>query len=384
MSCDVFLSHSVKDKTVAEAIAGRLESESVICWMAPRDVVPGADWGESIIDAIESSRIMVLIFSQNANASPQIKREVERAVNKGVYIIPFRVEDIPPAKALEYFISTSQWMDAFPPPLERHLDNLTRAVKAVLRSPPLPGANVQTQTERERLVLMGQTSQAPARKLSVIAGWIALAMIVGGGGWYLGHKNHAQSAKSSRPEQAKREVAIVPTGDEEAGKQPESSATQPRGKTVKNPVVLPAEDVANAARGQQEVWSNHADTTPNSKTTALPSKIPPVGGPWPLIIPKIAGTWRDSDSRAVSQITQDGDSFRFSRWGTLTNGTRFQSSGRGTISGQRFTSTYYAQYETGEDSSGECSGSISEDKMHIQLECSDSLFGTLAGAASRE
>jgi len=48
-------------------------------------VVPGADWGESIINAIESSRIMVLIFSQSVNASPQIKREVERAVNKGVY-----------------------------------------------------------------------------------------------------------------------------------------------------------------------------------------------------------------------------------------------------------------------------------------------------------
>jgi hypothetical protein len=50
----------------------------------------------------------LLIFSQSANASPQIKREVERAVNKGIYIIPFRVEDIPPAKALEYFSSTSQ------------------------------------------------------------------------------------------------------------------------------------------------------------------------------------------------------------------------------------------------------------------------------------
>jgi hypothetical protein len=60
-----------------------------------------------IINAIESSRIMILIFSKSANVSPQIKREVERAVNKGVYIIPFRVDDIPPARSLEYFISTS-------------------------------------------------------------------------------------------------------------------------------------------------------------------------------------------------------------------------------------------------------------------------------------
>ena len=63
MAHDVFVSHSVKDKAVAEAIVALLEEDSVTCWIAPRDVIPGADWGESIIDAIESSRIMILIFS---------------------------------------------------------------------------------------------------------------------------------------------------------------------------------------------------------------------------------------------------------------------------------------------------------------------------------
>jgi TolB-like protein len=135
MAHDVFVSYSVKDKAVADAIVSRLEAGSVTCWIAPRDVVPGADWGESIIDAIESSRIMILVFSQNANVSSQIKREVERAVNKGVYIIPFRVEDVPPTRALEYFISSSQWMDAFSPPLEHHVDNLAKTVIRVLASP---------------------------------------------------------------------------------------------------------------------------------------------------------------------------------------------------------------------------------------------------------
>ena len=46
----VFLSHSVKDKAVADAIVARLEADSVTCWVAPRDVVPGADWGESNYD----------------------------------------------------------------------------------------------------------------------------------------------------------------------------------------------------------------------------------------------------------------------------------------------------------------------------------------------
>ncbi len=138
MAHDVFLSHSVKDKAVAEAIVARLEAESVPCWIAPRDVVPGARWGESIINAIESSRVMILVFSKSANKSPQIEREVERAVNKEVYIIPFRIDDITPSKNLEYFISNSQWMDAFSPPLERHLGNLAKTIKAVLANSSLP------------------------------------------------------------------------------------------------------------------------------------------------------------------------------------------------------------------------------------------------------
>jgi hypothetical protein len=83
MAHDVFLSHSVKDKTVAEAIVGRLESASVTCWMAPRDVVPGADWGESIINAIESSRIMVLIFPKARTPRPKSSAKSSAQLTRG-------------------------------------------------------------------------------------------------------------------------------------------------------------------------------------------------------------------------------------------------------------------------------------------------------------
>ncbi|HEX8076629.1 MAG TPA: TIR domain-containing protein, partial [Chthoniobacterales bacterium] len=143
MAHDVFVSHSAKDKTVSDALVAKLEEQGIRCWVAPRDVVPGADWGESIIDAIESSRIMVLIFSANANVSPQIKREIERAVDKGVYTIPFRIEDVQPTKALEYFISSAHWLDAFSQPLGQHLDSLAKTIKAIL-STPRPGSAAET------------------------------------------------------------------------------------------------------------------------------------------------------------------------------------------------------------------------------------------------
>jgi len=187
MAHDVFVSHSVKDKAVAEKIVARLEAESIRCWVAPRDVVPGADWGESIIDAIGSSRIMILIFSRSANLSPQIKREVERAVDKEVYMIPFRVEDIEPTKALEYFISTSQWMDAFAPPLEQHLDKLAYAVKAILVRPPDVAAVANKPVEPVRRDEIPDQTRDSARHspawLRPVAVGVGL-LILGTAAWY--------------------------------------------------------------------------------------------------------------------------------------------------------------------------------------------------------
>jgi len=136
---------------------------------------------------------MILIFSRNADASPQIKREVERAVNKGVYVIPFRVEDIPPTKSLEYFISTSQWMDAFSPPLERHLDNLAKTVQAVLKRPPLTAVNVPSQPEKPSIPT--PRIHPPRRKSILIAALIAALVIVGGAGWFLVQKKKGPPEK---------------------------------------------------------------------------------------------------------------------------------------------------------------------------------------------
>lgn len=132
MAHDVFISHSGKDKTVADAVCATLERGGTRCWIAPRDIVPGTQWGEAIIDAISNCKVMVLVFSSNANESQQIVREVERAVNKGIPVIPFRVEDVDPNKSLEYYISAPHWLDALTPPLEQHIEQLNSTIKLLL------------------------------------------------------------------------------------------------------------------------------------------------------------------------------------------------------------------------------------------------------------
>lgn len=143
MAHDVFVSYSSKDKVVADAVCARLESRGVRCWIAPRDVQPGINYGAAIIDAIHGSRVMVLVLSSSANASPHIPHEIERAVSAGVTILPFRIEDVTPAKSLDLFIGSVHWLDALTPPLDRHLDHLAESVLKLLpelprTSPPPP------------------------------------------------------------------------------------------------------------------------------------------------------------------------------------------------------------------------------------------------------
>lgn len=129
---DIFISYSSKDKLTAEKICSYLEANGVRCWITPRDVLPGSNWGESIIDAINDAQAMLLVFSSNSNISEHIKREVERAVSRGKAIIPFRIEDVMPCKSLEYFISAQHWLDAYTPPLEKHLQHLAKTIKMLL------------------------------------------------------------------------------------------------------------------------------------------------------------------------------------------------------------------------------------------------------------
>ncbi len=124
MAHDLFVSYSQPDREAALTLVQRLEARGISVWIAPRDVSPAADWAAEIIDAISSARLMVLVFSGSSNDSSQVRREVERAVHKQLPVLPFRIANVLPSKSLEYFLSTQHWMDAFPPPLEPHIDRL--------------------------------------------------------------------------------------------------------------------------------------------------------------------------------------------------------------------------------------------------------------------
>jgi hypothetical protein len=121
---DVFVSYASVDKPIADAAVASLEAAGLRCWYAPRDVLPGADWAGSIIDAITSSRLAVLVFSDATNASEHIIREVRQAADAGVPIVPFRIAPVGPSRALQYYIGGTHWLDAITEPRETHFGRL--------------------------------------------------------------------------------------------------------------------------------------------------------------------------------------------------------------------------------------------------------------------
>jgi len=133
----VFISYSQADRECAFELVGQLEEQGVQCWIAPRDIAPSADWAAEIMDAISAAQVMILVFSASSNQSPQVRREVERAVHKQLSILPFRIEDVLPSKSLEFFLSTQHWMDAFPPPRGAHYARLYSHLKTQLNSTQL-------------------------------------------------------------------------------------------------------------------------------------------------------------------------------------------------------------------------------------------------------
>jgi hypothetical protein len=80
-------------------------------------VLPGTNWGESIIDAIETCKVVVLVYSAAANTSNAVMREVERAMHFGKPIIPMRLEKVPIAKSMSFYLASCHWLDAITPPL---------------------------------------------------------------------------------------------------------------------------------------------------------------------------------------------------------------------------------------------------------------------------
>jgi TIR domain len=177
LTAPVFVSHASQDAAVANAVVENLEQRGIKCWIAPRDVTPG--YADEIVGAINGTKVLILVLSEHAVASPHVGREVERAASKRRRIIVLRTDAVPLTRSFEYFLSESQWIDVAALGVPAALTKLTQAVGQRLApsswvSPGL-GTDVRDPADRKR-----KPSYLTIKRLVAVAVFLAVAAVVVG------------------------------------------------------------------------------------------------------------------------------------------------------------------------------------------------------------
>jgi TolB-like protein len=192
----VFISYASQDAAVAQKVCSALEAAGFPCWLAPRDVRPGAQYADAIVEAINEAKTVVLVLSGSAVASSHVGREVERAASKRKQIIALRIDAAGLNRALEYFLSESQWIDVPALGMSSALANLGEAV-----------GQGSAQTEVADADFLGRRKR---RRLAVVAAVGLGVGIAAISGVYLTHKA-AQPAATVAV--ADKSIAVLPFTD---------------------------------------------------------------------------------------------------------------------------------------------------------------------------
>lgn len=116
MAYDVFISYSSHDQKVVEGLCAYLEAHKIRCFVAYRDIPRGVVWARAIVEALEESRMMVVVFSEHFNNSDQVDREIELASEDKKPILTFRLSNDAFKGAKKFYLKNINWIDAFPNP----------------------------------------------------------------------------------------------------------------------------------------------------------------------------------------------------------------------------------------------------------------------------
>ena len=172
----VFISYATADRKEALAVCKAIERRGTKCWVAGRDVSPGENYQEAIVRAIRGARAMILVFSEAANNSDEIKKELSLASKHHVPLMALRIEDVEPSDAFAYELSTRQWIDAFTS-WDRSIDALVARIGQISAVPDSHPTAPQRAARGHRA--------RPSRRVIGIAATLVLLCVLAGGAWLL-------------------------------------------------------------------------------------------------------------------------------------------------------------------------------------------------------
>lgn len=125
----VFISYSTKNQKAADATRSLLSRRKIDTWMAPYDIPAGSSYAEVIPDALKNCACVVLLLTKDAQQSPWVSKEVERAINYRKTIVPLQLEDIMLNSTFQFFLCDQQIVSL--PSVDENSPQMKKVLKVI-------------------------------------------------------------------------------------------------------------------------------------------------------------------------------------------------------------------------------------------------------------
>jgi len=129
----VFISHSHSDNAVADEIYNYLSLNGLNCWIDLHDIPAGIPYAQAIMEGLQSSDSLVVLYSKNVIESHDMLDEIQEAHTTQKRIIPFLLDDTPMIGQFRYYLARRQWIKAYPG-YDEHLKELLYTLKGEVQN----------------------------------------------------------------------------------------------------------------------------------------------------------------------------------------------------------------------------------------------------------
>jgi len=138
---EVFVSYSRNDKDRVLELSGKLRAAGVSLWLDTSGIDGATLWGEQIVNALESAKVLLLMLSESAVRSDNVAKEVMLVSERKGHILPVHLEPTPIPSSLKYQLAGIQHVEYFDPA------QADESLKAILRALERIGVTVALRQE---------------------------------------------------------------------------------------------------------------------------------------------------------------------------------------------------------------------------------------------
>ena len=180
MSAEVFVSYARTDRERVVELVERMRSAGIGVWVDEGGIHGASLWGQEIVDAIDASKVMVLMISDSSITSDNVVKELSIASEEKKPILPVYLQRSQLPKSMRYQLAGIQHIEFF----EGQEDEAFQSMLVSLSRLGVSAGETETkQDPPPEIVPKDQSATAtnapvsPGRKSSLVTALLALAVI---------------------------------------------------------------------------------------------------------------------------------------------------------------------------------------------------------------